>query len=61
MVYAKRSEEVPMYGPILMAKALQFHTKLNLDGGEELKEALGGSSIFHIDTGSISVQHKVSH
>ena len=33
----KRSEGVPISGPILMAKALQFHTKLYLDGGEEFK------------------------
>ena len=31
----KRSEGVPISGPILMAKALQFHAKLYPDGGEE--------------------------
>ena len=29
----KRSEGVPISGPILMAKALQYHTKLYPDGG----------------------------
>ena len=47
----KHSKGGPIYGPILMAKALQFHTKLNPDSGEEFKEALGGSRIFSIDMG----------
>ena len=46
-----QKQGVPIYGPILMAKTLQFHTKLNPDSGEELKEALGGPRIFSIDMG----------
>ena len=37
----KRSEGVPISGPILMAKALQFHAKLYPDGGEEFKASTG--------------------
>ena len=37
----KRSEGVPISGPILTAKALQFHMKLYPDGGEELKASTG--------------------
>ena len=37
----KRSEGVPISGPILMAKALQFHTKIYPDGGEEFKASTG--------------------
>ena len=37
----KRSEGVPISGPILMAKALQRHTKLYPDSGEEFKVSAG--------------------
>ena len=37
----KRSEGAPISGPILMTKALQFHTKLYPDGGEEFKASTG--------------------
>ena len=42
----KRSEGVPISGPILLAKALQFHTKLYPDGGEELKASTGWLNNF---------------
>ena len=55
----KHLEGVLIFGPILMAKALQFHTKLYPDDGEELKEALAGSRMFSINMGSVSLQFKV--
>ena len=42
----KRSEGLPISRPILMAKALQFYTKLYPDGGEEFKASNGWLNNF---------------
>ena len=42
----KHSEGVPISGPILMVKALQFHTKLYPDGAEQFKASTGWLKSF---------------
>ena len=37
----KRSEGVPILGPILMAKALEIHVRMYPNGGEEFKASTG--------------------
>ena len=42
----KHSEGVPISGPILMVKALQFHTKLYPAGAEQFKASTGWLKSF---------------
>ena len=47
----KRSEEVPILRPILMAKALEIHMKMYPSGGEEFKASTGWLKNFQCRCG----------